>query len=236
MLRIAVVDDEVEFQEQMKAYLTRYEEESGQSIQVTVFSDGLSITEDYQACWDIIFMDIKMKHMDGMAAARKIREYDSKVVLIFITTMGKYAIQGYEVEALDFVVKPMEYEQFRLKMQKAQNAVARQSAGKYLMLNHDGHKERVSTDEIFYVEVKNHNLHYVTAGHTYVVRGKISDLEKELEGLWFSRCSQSYLVNLRHVIRVEKERLQVGNDWLSFSRARKKPFLQELADYLEAGY
>lgn len=236
MLRIAIVDDEREFQEQMREYLSRYEKEEQQQFQVTVFADGLDIVEKYQGCWDIIFMDIKMKHMDGMAAARKIREYDPKVVLIFITTMGNYAIHGYEVEALDFVLKPMDYEQFRLKMQKAQNAVKKQRLKKYLMLAKDGHKERVSTDDIFYVEVKNHNLHYVTADQVYVVRGKLGDLEKELTGMQFTRCSQSFLVNLKHVTRVEKEQIQVGNDWLTFSRARKKSFLQELTDYLEAGY
>ena len=236
MLRIAVVDDEREFQKQMRQYLSRYETEENQKFQVTEFLDGLDIAENYQGLWDIIFMDIKMKHMDGLAAARKIREYDSNVILIFITTMGKYAINGYEVEALDFVVKPMDYEQFRIKMRKAQNAVKKQSVKKYLMLAKDGHKERVSTDDIFYVEVKNHNLHYVTAEQTYVVRGKLGDAEKELTGIQFARCSQSYLVNLKHVIRVEKEQIQVGADWLTLSRARKKTFLQELADYLEAGY
>lgn len=236
MTRIAIVDDEVCFQEQMKEYLSRYEKEEGERFQVSVFTDGLGIAENYQGQWDVIFMDIKMKHMDGMTAARKIREYDSRVILIFITTMGNYAIEGYEVEALDFIVKPLEYVQFRMKMRRALNAVRKGDMKKYLLLAREGHKERVSSDDIFYIEVKNHSLHYVTDVHTYVVRGRLGDAEKELEGFHFARCNQSYLVNLKQVVRVEKEQVQVGGVFLVLSRTWKKSFLRELSDYLEAGY
>ena len=104
------------------------------------------------------------------------------------------------------------------------------------MLAVDGHRERVSSDDVLYVEVKNHSLHYVTAGQTYVVRGRLGDVEKELADFHFARCNQSYLVNLKQVVRVEKEQVWVGNCRLTFSRTWKKAFLQALSDYLEAGY
>lgn len=236
MLRVAVVDDEQEFREQMEEYLSCYEREENEGLSVTTFADGMDITEKYQGNWDIIFMDIKMKHMDGMAAARKIRGYDPRVILIFITTMGNYAINGYEVEALDFVVKPLSYELFQAKMRRAVNAAKKRGTNRYLMLAVDGHKERVSSDDVLYVEVKNHSLHYVTAGQTYVVRGRLGDVEKELADSHFARCNQSYLVNLKQVVRVEKEQVWVGNCRLTFSRTWKKTFLQALSDYLEAGY
>ena len=114
MIRIAVVEDEKESQEQLVSYISRYEKESEKKFEVTVFSDGMDIVENYDPVWDIIFMDIRMKHLDGMQAAEKIRKYDPAVVLIFITTMAQYAIRGYEVDALDFVLKPVAYAQFSM--------------------------------------------------------------------------------------------------------------------------
>lgn len=65
------------------------------------FRDGMDLVDDYHGGFDILLMDIKMKHLDGMKAARKIRSMDQAVVIIFITTMAQYAVAGYEVDALD---------------------------------------------------------------------------------------------------------------------------------------
>lgn len=235
MIRVAIVEDEKACHEQISGYLEQYGKENDTYFQTTVFSDGIDIVENYNPVWDIIFMDIKMKHMDGMKAAAKIREYDTEVLLIFITTMGQYAIHGYEVDALDFVLKPVSYTQFAMKLTKALHMLKKKN-GKSLLLPVEDCKERVSVNDVLYIEVKGHELHVATAKRTYVMRCSMQEMEADLEGCYFARCHNSYLVNLRNVAGVNKEHVIVGNNTLPFSRARKKQFLSELSNYISAGY
>ena len=101
MVRIAIVEDEDIYIKQLTEYMKRYQQESGEEINVTVYRDGDGIISKYKAQFDIILMDIQMKFMDGMTAAEEIRKTDSEVIIIFITNMTQYAIRGYEVDALD---------------------------------------------------------------------------------------------------------------------------------------
>lgn len=238
MIKIAVVEDEQEYQKTLKEYLRRFEGECGQILQPTFFSDGLDIVEEYEPVWDIILMDIRMKHLDGMKAAERIRSCDSAVLIIFITTMAQYAIQGYEVDALDFVLKPITYSQFSLKMQKALVMLkkTKHTEEKYLMLPDGERKKRVSVNDILYIEVINHDLHIVTNAGVYVMRYSMQKMEKELEAFHFVRCSNSYLVNLKNVTGTGKETVLTGAYELPVSRPKKKQFLKALSDYLGAGY
>ena len=119
MINIAIVEDEKLYVSQFKEYISRYEKESGNRINVSVFPDGAEIVENYSGDFDIILMDIQMKYMDGMTAAEQIRKLDSEVIIMFITNMTQYAIRGYEVDALDYVVKPVEYFSFSQKLDRA---------------------------------------------------------------------------------------------------------------------
>ena len=116
VIRIALVEDDKVYMQQIREYLGRYEEDTGREFSVQMFPDGEDITEDYHAEYDIIFMDIQMQFMDGMTAAEKIREKDHGVVIIFLTSMVSYAVKGYEVEAFDYIVKPVSYEIFEIKI------------------------------------------------------------------------------------------------------------------------
>ena len=236
MIRIAIVEDEKEYQDTLLSYIKRYREEHFADIATSVFSDGMDLVDDYHGGFDILLMDIKMKHLDGMKAARKIRSMDQAVVIIFITTMAQYAVAGYEVDALDFILKPIDYGRFEPKLTKAIGVVEKQGKKKYVMLQKDGRREKVSSDDILYIEVRNHNVYYVTAHETYTMRSSMAEAEKEFADYHFSRCNQAYLVNLKNVISVDKDDVQVGTYHLPFSKSRKKPFLQELSQFLEAGY
>lgn len=119
MLRIAVVEDDKTYAARLKEYLVRYGTERNQKISVALFPDGEDIVTDYSAEFDIILMDVEMTFMDGMTAAEKIREKDNEVVIIFITNMPQYAIQGYKVDALDYVLKPISYFAFSQRIDRA---------------------------------------------------------------------------------------------------------------------
>ena len=128
MTRIAVVEDDSAYRRQLREYLQRYERESGEALSVTEFSDGLEIAEHYSSSYDIIFMDIQMSHLDGMQTAQRIRAQDKTVIIIFITNLAQFALQGYKVEALDYVLKPIQYFAFSQVLQKAVKKVRDSSA------------------------------------------------------------------------------------------------------------
>lgn len=134
MYHIAIVEDEKEFREELKNYLKYYGEENHIEFQVTEFSDGAEILEDFKKEFDIILLDIEMPRLNGMDAAELIREKDEDVVLMFITNMAQYAIRGYSVGALDFVMKPITYYTFSMKMKRALKR-AQKKEQKPLILN-----------------------------------------------------------------------------------------------------
>lgn len=121
-MRIAIVEDEKAYRNTLLEYLRQFQEESGMDIEVKEYENGNLIMWDYRPYYDAVFMDIEMPGMDGMEAARCIRKVDEQVIIVFITNVARYAVQGYEVGALDFIVKPVTYTSFKMKMQKIANS------------------------------------------------------------------------------------------------------------------
>lgn len=234
MLRIAVVEDEKALAQQTEEYVNRYLAEHGLEGSVTVFYDGMDLAENYHPIWDVLLLDIEMPLLDGMSTAQSIREQDSAVVMIFITRMARYAIRGYEVDALDFVLKPISYAQLSMKLRRALERVALRQKH-HLMVTVKGGQQRIETDSIFYIEVKGHWLFFHTSSQLLQVAGSMQQLEEKLEGQPFSRCSNSYLVNLRHVTSVRKDTVVVAGEELPLSRGRRTAFLEELANYMVGG-
>ena len=119
MVRIGLVDDDSEHLKLMREFLGRYEREEKVGFSIEEYRDGLSFVEDYDGTLDVVFLDIEMPHIDGMTAAKKIRERDQTLGIVFVTNMAQFAIHGYEVNAIDFIVKPVSYYVFADKLKKA---------------------------------------------------------------------------------------------------------------------
>ncbi len=231
MYHIAVVEDEREFADQLQEFLKRYEEEQDTKFKISIFADGSEILEDYQCVYDIILLDIEMPQVNGMEAAERIRMVDPDVVLIFITNMGSYAIRGYEVEALDFVMKPITYYGFAMKMTRALKRVRRKEQ-QQIVLTLSGGMKKLSIQQIYYIEVQNHMLHYHTSEGEYILRGTMQSVEEMMRPYPFVKCSHWYLVNLAHVSEVQKNKAIVGGHELEISRRNRTPFLKALTEYV----
>lgn len=235
MIHIAVVEDEDIYAQQIEHYLGRFAEEKGIRIQTDRFRDGDEIAEDYQGEYDIILMDIQMEFMDGMTAAERIRKLDQKVVIMFITNLTEYAVRGYEVSAVDYVVKPVEYLPFARKMGRAVSMVEKESL--YLSVPTDGGMMRLSVEFILYVEVRDHTLIYHTQKEVIQAKGRIAmkEVEQELVKWGFFRCSNCALVNLRWVDSVKDAICTVGKETVQISRTRKKAFMEALVNHISGG-
>ena len=118
MFTVAIVEDEKQAADLLASYLERYGSENEISFNVVHYSDAEAFLTDFRCQFDMVFMDIEMPCIDGMNAAHRLRKIDDMVALVFVTNLARYAINGYEVEALDYVLKPLSYEAFSLKIRK----------------------------------------------------------------------------------------------------------------------
>lgn len=233
MLRVAVVEDDQNYAAQVIGYLERFAQENQLEIRTQRFQDGMEIAEGYKPIYDIIFLDIEMPLLDGMSTAEHIRRKDPDVLLIFITNLAQYAIRGYGVNALDYVLKPVSYAAFAMKMQKACRILAERET-RYVLLTDEQESRKVSVSNIRYIEVADHQLIYHTTEGDFREFGTLRKLEDEL-GDSFARCNHCYLVNLRYVDGTSEDCVLVGKDALKISRAKKKQFMQMLSNYYRFG-
>ena len=232
MLTIAVVEDEEKYKKELDAFLCRFSEETGSQLKVAHFSDGDEIAQEYAGGMDIILMDILMRFMDGMTAARRIRERDGAVVIIFITNRVDYAVQGYQVDALDYILKPLNYYALKESLLRAAERLSA-SRGKKITLQSASGFLVLETDRITYVESIGHNLIYHTKKNEHMVRQNMSEAEKLLGGEQFCRIHKGYLVNLMHVTSVQGNDCIVDGQRLPVGRTRKNELMRLLISTVE---
>lgn len=232
MLRIAIVEDEKTDSKRLESFILRYTEESGEKINISVFADGLMFLDESRKIeFDIILMDIEMPFIDGVEVAKKLRKLNTTSVLIFITNMVQYAVAGYEVEAMAFVVKPVKYADFKLKISKAIEKCNAQQKDT-ITLTSDYNYKRVAVRDIVYIESNKHSVIYHTQSEKIPVWNRaMSDIEKEMEKYSFARCNSGYLVNLQYVEKIEGVFVVTGGISLPISRGKRKQFLSALAAF-----
>ena len=233
MYNLAIVEDEDSYAQQLVEFVNKYQAESGNYFKITRFSDGDQITEGYKSQFDIILMDIEMKLMDGMTVAEEIRKLDQDVVIMFITNMTNYAIRGYQVDALDYVLKPVSYFAFSQKLGRAISRI-KKSTSKVISIDMPSGVKKLDIDNIFYIESEGHNLRFYTTGGEFSIRARLSDFEDQLSAYSFFRSNKGYLVNLKYVDGVENGSCLIAGKQLLISRARKNDFMAALTDYMAA--
>lgn len=234
MIKIAIVEDEAAVRDQLTDYVRRYTRQYGTEFEVTSFTDGDEILENYRPAFDIIFLDVEMKRLNGMETAQRIRELDDDVLLIFITNMAQFAIRGYAVDALDYVLKPVPYFAFSQQLQKA---VARLQARQktFLTVPVEGGLRRVNVATLYYLESDGHKVRLYGEDGELTAPGTLKSFEEKLAGKPFARCNSGYLVNLAQVLGVQQNTVQVGPYELQISRPKKKAFMEALTDYIGGG-
>jgi DNA-binding LytR/AlgR family response regulator len=230
-ITVAIVEDDNHYADVFEKYLKRYEEESGTAFQVIRFNDGADITENYKAVYDIILMDIEMKFLDGMTAAQRIRERDSDVIIIFITNMPQYAMKGYSVDALDFVLKPVNYYSFSQRIKRSLERISNRTVH-FISVPVKNGMIKLNVEDITYVEVQNHDLTYHTSASSITTRGTISEAEEKLLSYNFYRISKPYLVNLACVDGLTDGQALIGDKMIPVSRTKRKDFMDALNNYI----
>lgn len=229
MIHIAVVEDEQKDREIIMDYIEKYAAANEESIKISQFENARIFLANYNPIYDLVFLDIQMPLLDGMQAAERLRELDPAVPLVFITNMSNYAVKGYSVNALDFVVKPVVYYNFSAMMSRAVR-IAKMKSDEVILKTSKG-SIKIPLDSISYVEALGHQVVYHTDKGEIKLWETLKQQEKKLPGDRFVRCSNYCLVNLKHIDGVRGNTLTVTGSEIAVTRTQKQKFMQSLLEY-----
>ena len=243
MIRIGVVDDEAAARQEVVQAVERFGAQNNLEFDVRSYCSAGDYLSDKNNAFDILYLDIDMPGMSGMELAATIRQTDTTTVIIFCTNLQQFAVNGYEVSALGFLVKPIEWYPFQLYLGRALKAVAMRSqmrgrSSKRIIVKDGSASKVVDVSNLVYVEVRKHNLLYLVrdraAGRevTLQSRGSMRDLAAELVSHGFARCAASFLVNLSFVTAVNGSDVYLGERVLPIGRTYKDEFRRAFSRYL----
>ena len=231
MLRIAIVEDDRIAAENIENYLHDYCRDYKTMFHIDKFTDAVNFLEEFDSNYDLILFDIEMPYINGIEAAKRIREKDKRAVIVFITNMKQYALDGYAVNAVDYLIKPVKYSRFCSMMNKA-IAVLSFWGDEYVLIPAIGEQRRVRVQDILYVQIKTHWIKYYLVGEVFDSWGNLSTEEKLFPKELFARCNSSTLVNLSAVTAVKNDIVTVGNVDLHVSRTGKRKFMEAFYRYM----
>jgi two-component system response regulator LytT len=232
-MRIAVCDDEEKFREQVRDKIDKV---SGSlDVVVDTYSDGYKLLEAFDRNpYDVLFLDIEMPAMDGITLAKKLRERNDKIYIVFLTGHIEYALEGYEVRALRYLTKPVQEDKLREVLRYVMDKSTKK---KQLMIKEDGEEILINVADILYFEAQNQYIMIYTTTDKYLVRYNIGDFEEQLKGDGFFRTHRGYLVSLAKVKRLVKSDVLIdtpdGEITVPVSRSNLKAVKEALYAFVE---
>ena len=232
MIRIAICDDEKHMSDYVKAFVYDFFHKKNREIHLRTFLSGEELL-NYDGQIDILFLDIQMKGMDGLETARKLREGQFRGFLIFITVLKEMVFQSFEVQAYDYLVKPVDEKQFGKTMERLYTSM--QNASEDSLLVQQGYERRiVPKDEIVFCEIIDRKIYLnLTSGEVVDYYERIENLESKLDSHFF-RCHRSYLINLKHLKGYKNGTAYMDNGKeVPVSRLRSKEFSSVVLQYMK---
>lgn len=231
-ISIAIVEDSTTESDLLKRYLKKMESEN-LSFEIYVFDSAEKLLKGYSSgIYHLIFFDIQLEGMDGLSAARRVRVCDNDVIIVFITNMAQFAINGYEVSAKDYIVKPVIYDVFLSKMKRILPAIKQKRDSFISISSVPGSTNAVPVDNIRYVEVFGHKLIYHCIDREYEVVGKLHDAESRLEPFRFIRCNRSTIINPHFVTYVRHSYLELSDICLPITATYRENVLNKLSEWI----
>lgn len=240
IFKLAIIEDEQDAMDNILEFLKQYESDKKIEFAYFTYQNAFQFLSDFKMNeFHIVFMDINMPGINGMEAAKEMREKDKDVCLIFVTDLAQYAIKGYEVEAYDFIVKPINFDHLSLKLNRVIPLIEKKSnyetaSQKQIYIPKGNNKNGLILipSNVKYIDVSGHNTIVHLTDEEIKVNMSLNKLEKLLPDCFF-RCNHCYIVNLKYVTRITRYECEMATgEKLSVSRPRKKEFREALMKYL----
>lgn len=234
VINVAIVDDEQKERRKLRECLEFIGKEKIK-FAVSEFSGAEEFLLKYEPVYDVVFMDIQLGATDGIDAAKALRKIDATVIIIFVTNMAQLAVRGYEVDAMDFIVKPVEKLTFALKFKRVLGRLLPRENSK-ILIKQDGDFISVNPCALRYVEVDGHYVVYHSPDGAVREYTTLSAAEKKISaGGAFVRCNRGQAVNLRFVTAVRRDTVEIDGEELILARTQRNAFIKAYAEYMSGG-
>ncbi|HGM1399030.1 TPA: LytR/AlgR family response regulator transcription factor [Clostridioides difficile] len=230
MINIAICEDNFVDRGILNDYLIRIMNEN--SYNISLFKSGEELLDNYPDDLDILLLDILMKKINGIDTAKKIREFDSNVEIIFITSLLEYALQGYEVKAFRYILKPIEYEQLSINIIQCLDDI-NNKASKFVYIKCNSDIVKIDIESILYIEKISRYIFVYTEDQVYKSKMNLKDIEKKLQHYKFYRCHLGYLVNVNKIDCLGSSEVSIYNHSIPVSRGKRKILKEFIIDSKE---
>lgn len=231
-MKTIVVCDDVEIERLLlKEILCQYFEEINEEVSIVEYDSGETLIADVEegyVAMDLLFLDIYMKKLNGMETARKLRQIQCKVPIIFLTASPDYAIESYEVQASGYLLKSFSEE----KLMKLLNRILKTDMKRRVAIKNRRQYRYPCTDDIMYIDSDKHNVTlHLSDGSDIITVDKLGEIEKRINEKRFLRCHQSYLVNMDYIKDVEDDFIMEDGTLVPIRVRGRKEILDTYYDY-----
>ena len=231
-MKTIVVCDDVEIERLLlKEILCQYFEEINEEVSIVEYDSGETLIADVEegyVAMDLLFLDIYMKKLNGMETARKLRQIQCKVPIIFLTASPDYAIESYEVQASGYLLKSFSEE----KLMKLLNRILKTDMKRRVAIKNRRQYRYPCTDDIMYIDSDKHNVTlHLSDGSDIITVDKLGEIEKRINEKRFLRCHQSYLVNMDSIKDVEDDFIMEDGTLVPIRVRGRKEILDTYYDY-----
>ncbi len=231
MIKIAVVEDQKKWEDTIKEYFSKYSQEHKILFDVSYFNDGITFSH-IEDNFDLVFMDIGLPKQNGIETAKILRKKDANVCIVFLTELIQFAVEGYEVHAYDYLVKPMNYSFFSMKFDHILKYVSSLKGNSFNIEVSSTSMKKVLFKDIYFLESDKHYVYFHCKDEIYRMRSTLDQLQEKFVSEGFCKINRSIMVNLAHVENYSHTDVVVNNESLPLSRVYKSDFLNSLTIHL----
>jgi len=213
--RIAICDDEQNQIEYITSIVASWSAHEGHSCEIRTFASAEAFLFEYEEdkAYDILLLDVEMKNMNGIELAKRIRKDNNLAEIIFITSHFEFVGEGYEVDALHYLIKPISAEKLTQVLTKAAEKLSVEPPS--VVISCEGETVKLYEADILYVESFRHYIYI----KEYKIKENMSVFENRVSD-YFYRIHRSYLVSLKYITRISRTSVSIGNTELPLSRGK----------------
>ncbi len=237
-MHIAICDDEKSYHKIFLGYVKNYlalHENNCENVVIDCYSCGEQLIEAYETgkLYDLVYLDIKMKKVSGFDAAKIIRDYDTKALIIFITSLKDYIFNSFEYQPFWFLIKPVYEEKFNHVFKQAIAQINDKKNRRYSFYTRDRGLISLEINKIIYLESILRKITLYTSNQQYTYYANLKEEEDKLTDFNFIRIHKGYLVNMEYIQRINKSNIVLKNSMiLPLSEHRLKAVFDSFTSFL----